>query len=321
VADASEPLRHGSRELARALVSGAVKVRHWLLRQPFFTSTLLPAIPRPLRWALRQAYFAPIDLAERLAGGSRGELVPSRSQIFSGSVEGYRRSGDRFVEILAEVARLTPDAQILDVGSGNGRLAVALTAYLSPQGSYDGLEIVESGVRWCTENVTSAYPAFRFHKADVYNAEYNPNGRYRASEYRFPFEDASFDLVALMSVFTHMLAADVQHYVSEIYRVLKPRGRCFATFFLVNEESTRLMDDGESSMTFKHQIGAAWIANRAVPEMSVAYDEEFVLETFAAAGFTDVAVHLGGWCGRPPFWEPQSGPGDQDVVVCMKAVT
>ena len=40
----------------------------WLLQQRFFTSTLLPAMPRQLRWALRRAYFAPVDLMERFFG-------------------------------------------------------------------------------------------------------------------------------------------------------------------------------------------------------------------------------------------------------------
>lgn len=37
----------------------------WLLRQRFFTSKVLPAMPRGLRWAMRRGYFAPVDLIER----------------------------------------------------------------------------------------------------------------------------------------------------------------------------------------------------------------------------------------------------------------
>lgn len=41
----------------------------WLLRQRFFTSKVLPAMPRRLRWALRRGYFAPVDLIERFRRG------------------------------------------------------------------------------------------------------------------------------------------------------------------------------------------------------------------------------------------------------------
>ena len=48
---------------------------------------------------------------------------------------------------------------------------------------------------------TRKYPNYTFTLADIYNKEYNPAGRLKASEYRFPFDDETFDLVVLGSVF------------------------------------------------------------------------------------------------------------------------
>ena len=53
---------------------------------------------------------------------------------------------------------------------------------------------------------------FRFQQIDVSTELYNKEGRYQASEYRFPFPDDSFDFVMLGSVFTHMLPEDVANY-------------------------------------------------------------------------------------------------------------
>src|SRR3954454_3335822 len=67
------------------------------------------------------------------------------------------------------------------------------------------------------------------------------------SEYVFPYPNATFDFVFLTSVFTHMLPTDMEHYVSEIVRVLKPNGRSLCTFLLLNDESMRFMNAGFST--------------------------------------------------------------------------
>ena len=82
---------------------------------------------------------------------------------------------------------------MLDVGSGIGRKTILLTDYLNHEGSYEGLDIVKTGIDWCTERITCKYPRFKFQLIDVLNQHYNPTGRYKASEYRFPFPDESFD--------------------------------------------------------------------------------------------------------------------------------
>ena len=120
---------------------------------------------------------------------------------------------------------------MLAVGSGIGRKTFLLTDYLNHEGSYQGLDIVKTAIDWCTERITCKYPCFKFQLIDVFNQHYNPTGRYKASEYRFPFPDESFDFAVLCSVFTHMLAEDVEHYLCEVARVLKTGGRCPISFF------------------------------------------------------------------------------------------
>ena len=116
-----------------------VRLRRWLLKQQFFTSVVLPAIPRGLRWRLRKIYFAPADLMEKVSGG-QDSLAPSKSQVFTGAPDGFGERGDHLVQRLAELTELSTQARVLDVGSGMGRLAVALTRYLGDNGSYEGLD-------------------------------------------------------------------------------------------------------------------------------------------------------------------------------------
>jgi SAM-dependent methyltransferase len=298
-------------KLAEALFA----FRRWLLDRQWFTSTVLPAIPRPLRWALRRAYLMPADLIDKVTG-RRNPMVPPRSQMFVGSVEDFESSGALLVDRLTRVAGLRRDSHVLDIGCGIGRLAVALTSRLGPEGRYEGLDIVPSGIEWCTGHITPRHPNFRFTLADVHNGEYNPNGRVAPTEYRLPYRDASFDLVVLTSVFTHMLPAETERYLDEIARVLKPGGHCFATYSLLNDESRRLMADGSADMRFDHAIGPCAVVDTKVPELAVGYDEAYVREASAAAGLEPEDVLYGSWSGRRTDGH---GSGlSQDVVLTTR---
>ena len=108
-----------------------IDLQGWLLRQRFFTSTLLPAMPRQLRWALRRVYFAPVDLMERFRGEHHA-MVPPYAERFTGFTGyDYINSGQHLVEVLTGYAGLQADSNMLDIGSGIGRLAVPLTKLIT----------------------------------------------------------------------------------------------------------------------------------------------------------------------------------------------
>jgi SAM-dependent methyltransferase len=293
-------------------------VRRVILAAPFMNSAILPTMPRSMRWALRRTYFLPYDVADRLFA-QRDDLVPPRSWIYDGGVEDFKRTGEFVVRNqLVQLGGLTPNHRVLDVGCGIGRQAVALTEFLSGAGSYDGVDIVPRGIGWSRDHVSSRYHNFRFHLADVYNKEYNPKGKLRARDYAFPFSDTSFDFVFLTSVFTHMLPDDVEHYIAEISRLLKPGGRCLATFFLLNRESRRLMAAAQSVIAYKHDCGVYRTVSARVPELSVAYDEAFIVELLGKHGLELTRpIYHGGWDGR------NGSPhlGQQDIVVSCKAAS
>ena len=299
--------------------------RSWLLKQRWFTSRLLPALPRSLRWTLRRLYFLPSDLIERVLS-NRDELVPPRSSIFTGSVDDFKSSGEALVRRLAHSGYLTPESKVLDIGSGMGRVAVALTSYRHGSGSYQGLDIVPSGIKWCSENITSKYPNYAFTLADIFNKEYNPAGRLKASEYRLPFGDETFDLVVLASVFTHMLPDDMRHYIAEVTRVLKRGGTCCASYNLLDAESLRTMKAGRGAFRFT-RLGPHWVVDVNVPELAVAYEEDYARTLFEEHGLSCM-IHHGWWSGRtdifpePPWFLHRDDPDfryfDQDYVLATK---
>lgn len=222
----------------------------------------------------------------------------------------FDRAGEQArVELVSRGLR--PEHRVLDVGSGIGNLALALTGYL--HGGFDGIEIHPEAVKWCQKTITPRFPSFRFHRADLSSRAYNPGGALPANQFRFPFADRSFDYILLASVFTHMLPADVESYVQEIARVLAPGGRCVCSFFLLNDETRAGVEEHRSFMSFDvaHASGVCRLHSAEVPEAAVAHEEAFVRRIYHENGLLISDVRRGGW------WSGHSD--DQDVLTVQRA--
>lgn len=225
----------------------------------------------------------------------------------------FVKVGEDLLQQMIKACNLSPDEKVLDVGSGYGRLALPLSKYLSENGEYRGMEIVKNEVDWCTDVITSQRNNFRFIHADVYNFHYNRGGSTRACFYKFPFESNYFDFILLTSVFTHMLSFELDNYLSEIARVLRPGGRSFITYFLMNEESKRLMKEKQSAMYFPTKIGEFWLKDVNDPEAAVCFDESFILDLYRRHGLkVETPLKYGQWSGRKSFFDYQ------DVIIAKK---
>lgn len=228
--------------------------------------------------------------------------------------------GKNWFRILtAKLGGLKPHERVLDAGCGLGRMAVPLMPYLKDPGSYDGFDISPEGIAWCQQHITSRKPNFRFQVADIRNTQYNPNGNQKANEYRFPYDDQSFDLVFMASVFTHLMPDEIQQYLSETSRVLKTNGRCVISYFLLNDASVKRIAAGKLNppqRSFNHDYGTYRVQNKQVPEAAIAHDERSVRELYRRYGL-DIKepVNYGRWAGR------KSGLGvnhNQDLVLAIK---
>jgi SAM-dependent methyltransferase len=271
---------------------------------------LTNASPPAIRSLIRRARSRLIGLSDLLRPRPDPDAIPNHL-LTDAEIQSFRQIGDRFLRYFIEFGGLQPGHAVLEVGSGSGRMARPLTRYLE-SGSYEGLDVLPAGVRWCRRSIASRHHNFRFQVADVYNGSYNPTGRFSASEYRFPYDDQRFDFVFLTSVFTHLLPQDVEHYVSEINRVLKPGGRCLITFFLLNAESLDLLRAGRSRIAFATDHGRYLTVEGQPAEAAVAYYERYVLEVFEANGLRDPHLYYGNWCRR------LSALDYQDLVVATK---
>lgn len=260
----------------------------------------------------RYAALAVSDLADRVRGRHDPGIPPRRSRDFVGGGD-FRATGQEFVAHLSTLADLDPADRVLEVGSGIGRIALPLTEVLGESGSYNGLEIVKRGVRWCDANISAAHPNFRFDHADIANGTYNRRGQIPAETYRFPFPQDSFDLAVLTSVFTHLLSPTVEHYLAELERVVAPGGRVLATFFILDEQSEGLMREGRAEISFLHEVGGARVMDEHAPENAVAYPEPYLLDLFERNGFlVRQPIRYGAWSGRA------DALSQQDIVVARR---
>ncbi|MBI2299651.1 MAG: class I SAM-dependent methyltransferase [Armatimonadetes bacterium] len=224
----------------------------------------------PLRTTLRRLVPGPLVRAWQDARLTR----VSRSEEF-------RRVGERSVRRLIELGGLRPDERVLEVGCGLGRIALPLARYLTA-GSYEGFDILEGEIAWATRHITAHYPGFRFRHVSLHNRYYGVVTAPPAEAFRFPYADAEFDFVYLFSVFTHMLRRDVEHYLTEIVRVLKPGGRCLISWFILTP--LRLEQGGLEQ--FPYEGGGCRLHSEELPEWEVAYGEADVLQLYSGCRLT-----------------------------------
>ncbi len=265
---------------------------------------------RTLAGQLRTAYERPLDAA-RVALRLRDPLVPPKWMFRdpdrvdgSRTPEEFSAIGRGTVGWMIDYEGLKPMHSFLDVGCGIGRMAIPLAEYLQ-KGKYYGFDISSWKVAYCRRTVGRKRPDFAFHHADVFNKYYNSRGRTRASEYQFPWGDESFDFVLLTSVFTHMLPADMEHYLSEIARVLRPRGKCVVSYFL---------SDSKKGPPYHSVSEVCEIADAEFPEHGVIYLERFVTELYEEHGL-QIETLMPGSDRRKPDSNPNSR---QDIVIAIK---
>jgi SAM-dependent methyltransferase len=241
------------------------------------------------------------------------DLVPP-GEVFVGAGD-FLSVGNHFFDLFKKFGGLQPTHDVLDVGAGQGRMAVPFTQYLVSSARYVGIEVVKDAVDWCNQQY-KVYPNFKFIHADIYNKLYNAQGQIQDSEYRFPLENESIDFVFLTSVFTHMAPSGVQNYLSEIQRVLRPGGRCVITYFLLNPDSLEFIRTGRTTQLFNHRRFDVCMTTKPDRfEAAVAYDEPYILQAYAQHGLKLVGEPLyGNWVHRSSF------VSCQDIIVAEKPV-
>ncbi|HWB51430.1 MAG TPA: methyltransferase domain-containing protein [Stellaceae bacterium] len=201
---------------------------------------------------------------------------------------------------------------LVDLGCGCGRTALALAPVLKPGDAYVGYDTWHKGIEWATEHLSSRYPTLHFFAFPADNRA--RRGGYQADHtYPVDLADNTADTVTANSLFTHLRLPAATTYLREIYRVLKPGGRAFLTWFLSFDghpyveatfDSAQKTDDGYF-VTDEGYVDAYLF-------------EDKVLQAARDAGFTLLVKRYGGWPGPE---RARHARQMQDLLVLLKPVS
>jgi SAM-dependent methyltransferase len=187
---------------------------------------------------------------------------------------------------------------ILDIGSGCGRWAHWLRDYNFRgrrfDGLYVGIDIDGEAIAWCEKHYDAE--RFRFHHSTHTSVSYHQRGE--QAQYRVPEANATFDLVASNSLLTHVLEAELENYLQESYRLLKPGGVFLHSHFNLDYPPASY----GARHTFQHAIGNACVESIEQPEAAVAYRTDYLFRVAREAGFkTCEILHMPGGAQHQPM--------------------
>ena len=265
-------------------------------------------IPVSLKKALKYGFYASQDAINFLKGQKSD--YPPRRLNFVGSHD-FQNVGKEFFHYFVNLGGLQPTDQVLDIGSGIGRMALPLTKYLDPGGTYEGFDIDKRGVQWCQKNITPKYPNFHFQYVDIHNPYYNRKGKIQSHQFVFPYADKSFDFIFATSVFTHMTNKEIVQYLKEIKRTLKPSGTFFLTFFALDKTAQKNIQRGESQCDLRYtEDDIAFYSHKSMKEAEIGYQENWLREQFKINDLGHhLKIHRGWWSGR------EDGVSYQDIFI------
>ncbi len=237
-------------------------------------------------------------------------LPPMDLRLMKDSDDQFVKSGISQARLLYRYG-LKSDHALIDVGCNVGRVPVGLLAGTDFHGQYLGFDVMKRPVRWAGRNLAPLAAGFTFAHLDVINDRYNPKGSIAPESVSFPARAARFDFCCLFSIFTHFYREDIQHYLREIHRVLKPGGLVLTSWFLYDEE--RLPKAvGSPVYPMVHRLdGVTIFAELSDPLRAIAFDEDYVRKMVKDAGLEVVRIDHGRWTG-------EEADEFQDIIVLRR---
>jgi SAM-dependent methyltransferase len=189
--------------------------------------------------------------------------------------EWFLRSGRAAYDAIVAHVPLADHESVLDFGCGCGRVTRYWADY---EGAVCGSDVSQKAVDWCRDNL-----AF---------ASFTRNGLAPPLD----FDDATFDLVYALSVFTHLTEHLQLAWRDELRRVLRPGGRLLLSTH--GRSYTARLDADERERFERGELVVRWADIPGTNLCSAYHPEQYVRETFAT-GFAFLELDPEGARGNP----------------------
>lgn len=169
---------------------------------------------------------------------------------------------------------------VVDFGSGCGRLARRMMLQRDQPNQYLGVEIHKGMVQWCQKNLTPAATNFKFVRHNAFNINLNPKGLAHPKALPIDSPSGTASLVIAWSVFTHLLESQVYDYLSEMRRILRDGGLLLSTWFLFDKAEYPMMQNFQNTLYI----------NDSDPTNATIFDLQWLLDTATKVGLVATRV-------------------------------
>lgn len=208
---------------------------------------------------------------------------------------------------------------MVDLGCGCGRISSIIGAFFADKISYYGYDVWKEGIEWAKSNLSSIYPNIHFELLGDSQSitEYASDSAYQLSH-----QDNSVDQVFATSVFTHLSPDAAKLYLKEIFRILKPGGYAYLTFFILEnydvEFGKNFKGEGKERILTQEAITFK-LSNYRGKYIDIYYRLDSLKNMLQESGLCLKSVLKGFWKGgNNNFSELRPVAGYQDVALLIK---
>jgi SAM-dependent methyltransferase len=163
-------------------------------------------------------------IAPGARGGRRASSLNVPARFVRGACDDHDesiRSARWLITHMCELLGLTDlgGTEVLDFGCGV-KFSEALINGSLPVKRYVGFDVYRDLISFLQENVEDQ--RFEYFHIDAHNAMYNPAGQTLTAELKLPIDGQTFDLILLLSVFTHLEPSDYRTMLTLLRRFANP---------------------------------------------------------------------------------------------------
>jgi len=205
----------------------------------------------------------------------------SAGYLPAGSKNGMWSTALKLIESIEATGISFEEKNILDIGCGNGRLAIGLMLGERNPRNYLGLDIIPDCIKFGNE-AFAKWPAYKFALLEVNNARYYSKAKNKGVGAAFPVKPGIWDVLICSSLFTHIKNESlIIQYFDQMNTAAQEEAKIFMTFFF----------EGEDRNEYRTVLNKAWVLKEIEARWKIINSSEKGIEEFGGQVFILAGKH------------------------------